>query len=95
MYVAVRRYSQAPELLKALEEGQAEVMELLRQVSGLRSYYLVRAGDGGFSVTICDDRAGVEESNLLAADWITEHALALPGNAPALVEGEMIMQFVR
>ena len=91
MYVVVRRYTNAPQLFDALQEGQAELERLLRSVSSFVSYYLVRVGDGGFSVTVCENRIGVEETNLLAADWITEHAPAMHGNTPEVIEGETVI----
>jgi hypothetical protein len=88
MYVVIRRYRAAPELMDLLESSQAEIERLVRDVRGFIDYYLVRTADGGVSVTVCEDRRGAEESNLLAADWITEHGLSVHGNAPEIIEGE-------
>jgi len=88
MYVVVRRYRAATQLMDALEANQSDIERLLHDVRGFLAYYLVRSGDGGVSITVCEDRAGAEESNLLAADWITEHALGLPGHVPEITEGE-------
>lgn len=95
MYVVVRRYTGASQLMDTLERGRADVERLLRDVRGFMAYYLVRSGDGGFSVTVCEDRIGAEESNLLAADWITENAPTAPGNSPEVIEGEAVIQVGR
>jgi hypothetical protein len=42
-------------------------------------------------VTVCQDRIGAEESNLLAADWTTENAPTAAGNTPEVIEGETIL----
>lgn len=91
MYLVVRRYRAASQLMDALEANQAEIERLVRDVRGFVAYYLVRSGDGGVSVSICRDRMGAEESTLLAADWITAHAPDLPGNVPDVIEGEAAM----
>lgn len=95
MHVVVRQYKGASELMDALENGQSDIERLLHGVRGFISYYLVRTGDGGFSVTVCEDRIGSEESNLLAADWITENAPTVPGNSPEVSEGVAVIHFGR
>ena len=64
MQVVVRTYSGkgAKELFDVLEKQKADVEGLLRSVKGLVSYTLARSGDGGFSVTVCNDKAGIDES---------------------------------
>ena len=93
MYVVVRRYTGASQLLDKLEADRSDIERLLRDVRGFLAYYLIRSGDGGISVTVCEDRVGAEESNLLAADWITDNAPTLPGNAPVVMEGEAAIHF--
>jgi hypothetical protein len=55
------------------------------------SYCLVRTADGGFSVSVFEDRAGTE-SNRLAADWIRQNAPQVAGSPPEVIEGEAILQ---
>ncbi|MGN5476867.1 hypothetical protein ACTMU2_07660 [Cupriavidus basilensis] len=53
--------------------------------SGFVSYTLARTADGGFSVTTCNDKAGVDESVLKRAkDWIAENAGSIGASAPAI-----------
>ena len=56
---------------------------------------LVRSGDGGTSITICEDRAGTEESSRRAADWVRQTVPAAAGNPPEISEGEVLYQFGR
>jgi len=47
--------------------------------------------DGGVSVTVCQDKAGTDESVKVAAEWIREN---ITGglNPPAISEGSTILQ---
>ena len=65
---------------------------MIRGVSGFVSYCLVRTADGGFSVSVFVDRAGTEESNRRAADWIRQNAPQVAGSPPEVIEGEAILQ---
>jgi hypothetical protein len=57
-------------------------------VPGFVAYYAVDAGDGmASSITICEDRTGVDESTSRAAEWVEEHALELIESGPAVVIG--------
>ena len=93
MEVIIRKYSGkgAKELLDALEQKAAEVESMLRSVDGFESYTLARAGDGGFSITVCRDRAGIDESNRKAKEWIAKNAGHLGVNAPETLLGNVVV----
>jgi hypothetical protein len=52
----------AKELFDVLEQRKADVESILRGVNSFVTYTLARSGDGGFSVTVCKDKAGIDES---------------------------------
>ena len=60
MQVVIRTYSGkgAKELFDVLEKRKADVESILRGVNSFVTYTLARSGDGGFSVTVCKDKAG-------------------------------------
>ena len=89
MYTVVRSYfgEGAKELFDLLEKNQADVEKTMRSVKGLISYTLVRSEDGGFSVTICNDKAGTDESLERARDWIAKNAAGTGVGAPKVSEG--------
>jgi hypothetical protein len=92
MHAVVRTYSGkgAKELFDILEKSKAHVEQAMRRVKGLISYSLVRTSDGGFSVSVCQDRIGTDESVLVAWEWIAKNASG-PGAAPPNVtEGTII-----
>ena len=76
-----------------LEKRKSEVEAVIRSVPGLVSYTLVRSGDGGVSVTVCQEKAGAEESMRVAAEWIQQNASGL-GWPPAVEEGSVVVQIV-
>ena len=94
MYAVVRTYSGqgANELFEILEQRKAEVEELIRSVSGLQTYTLLRTDDGGVTVTVCQDKAGADQSLQVARDWIQQNAPDLGTSPPAVSEGSVVLQ---
>jgi restriction endonuclease Mrr len=93
MQVVVRKYSGkgAKELFDVLEKRTADVESLIRSVKGFVSYTLARSGDGGFSVTVCQDKAGIDESVQKARDWIAKNAGNIGAAAPQVSDGAVII----
>ena len=93
MHAVVRNYSGtgAKKLFGMLEERKAEVESLIRPVTGFIGYSLIRTDDGGVTVTVCDTKAGTDESLQLARGWIQENAADLGTSPPAVSEGSVIL----
>ena len=89
MYAVVRTYSGqgAAELFDLLGQREEDVKALISGVQGFVSYVAVRSGDGGVAVTVCDDKAGTDESSRRAAEWVKENVSATV-DPPAITEGE-------
>ena len=94
MYAVVRSYSGqgASELFDLIEQRQGDVKELLEGVPGFVSYAALRSDGGGVTTTVCEDKAGTDESSRRAAEWVKENAGA-PVDPPAVTEGDTILQF--
>ena len=94
MQVVIRKYSGkgAKEVFDALEKHAADVQSLMGSVKGLVSYTLARSGDGGFSVTVCEDKAGIDESVQKSRDWVAKNAANTGAAAPELSSGNVIVQ---
>jgi restriction endonuclease Mrr len=92
MKAIIRKYSGkgAKELIDTLEQRAAEVQPVMGSVKGLVSYTLIRSGDGGFSVTLCQDQAGIDESTQKAKDWIAKNATNTGAAAPEVSVGDVI-----
>lgn len=92
MFAAIRTYSvnDVDELSEIVKEGFLPIVET---VPGFVAYYVVDAGDGvASSITICEDKTGVEESTSRASDWVEENALGLIESGPAVVTGVVTAQ---
>src|SRR5215213_10438866 len=94
MHTTIRQYSGsgAQDLFDALEQREPEVRELISTVPGFVSYTAFRAGDGGMTVTVCEDKAGTDESSRRAAGFVKEN-ISAPGSPPAITEGDTVLQF--
>jgi hypothetical protein len=94
MYVVIRKYSGqgASELFDLLGQREDDVKELIGGVPGFAKYAAFRTGDGGVTVTICEDKAGTDESSSRAAGWVKENVSG-PVNAPEITEGSTVLEF--
>ena len=94
MHAIVRSYSGegASELFDQLEQKNDEVRELIGGVDGFVSYTAVRTGEGGFTVTVCQDRNGTDESSRRAAEWVRDNIAATIGQ-PSITEGSTVVYF--
>jgi hypothetical protein len=94
MYAVVRTYSGqgASELFDLLGQREEDVTALISGVPGFVNYAAVRSGDGGVTVTLCEDKAGTDESSRRAAKWVSEN-LGATADPPAMTEGSTVLQF--
>jgi hypothetical protein len=94
MFVIVRSYSGqgAQELFDLLGQRQEEVKDLIGGVPGFVSYAAFRSGDGGVTVTVCQDKAGTDESSRRAAEWVKEN-VTTDVSPPAITEGNTVLNF--
>jgi hypothetical protein len=94
MHAVIRNYSGAGavQLFDLLQERKTEVEAVIRNVPGLVSYTLLRSSDGGVSVTVCQDKAGADESMRVAREWLQKNASNIGASPPAVMEGSVIVQ---
>lgn len=95
MHTVVRHYPGASELMDELGRRSADVEKLIRGIPGFVAYYLVKTEDGGYSVSVFDDRAGTDESNRRAAEYLRENLSSLATSPPEILDGESIIDFAR
>ena len=91
MYTSVRTYttSDAGELARRVQE---EFVPMMRDLPGFVGYYVVDGGDGKMaSITVCEDQAGVEESNRRAAAWVQERLAELITDGPNVIAGDTVV----
>ncbi len=94
MHAVVRTYSGqgAKELLDVLEHNKADVEQLIRAIKGFISFSLVRTDDGGFTISIFQDKTGTDESVRVAREWIAKNAGTIGAAPPKVVEGSVVLQ---
>jgi hypothetical protein len=91
MYTAVRTYttSDAAELARRVQD---EFLPLMRGLPGFVGYYVVDGGDGKVaSITVCENKEGVDESNRRAATWVQERLAELITDGPDVVAGDTVV----
>jgi hypothetical protein len=95
MHAVVRTYSGtgASELFDRILAARDEVQRIISGVQGFVSYTLIRTADGGVTVTVCQDKAGTDESLTAARDWIAANASDVGASAPAVSEGPVDLSF--
>ena len=95
MHAVIRSYSGAgaSELIDRIVAARDEVQRLIGGVQGFVSYTLVRTDDGGVTVTVCQDKAGTDESLNVARDWVAANASDVGVSAPAVSEGAVDLSF--
>ena len=91
MWATVRRYEGNPELAERLAERGDEIKAIISEAPGFVSYYLIHDGSDTVSVTVAQDKAGVDRSNEIAAGWLAEHAADVPSSNPQITEGEVLV----
>jgi hypothetical protein len=82
MHAVIRTYSGkgAKELFDVLEKNKATVEKAIRGVKGFVSYSLVRAADGGFTVSVYENKAGCRRG--VGRNWVWR---SLRGDQPRII----------
>jgi hypothetical protein len=93
MHAVIRTFSGAgaKKLVDLLEGRKSEVESIIRSVKGFVSYAMIRMAGGATTVTVCQDKAGTDESSRLAREWIGKNAGDLGVSQPSVVEGLVIL----
>ena len=89
MYISIRQYktNQAKEFTKRVNESW---VPLISKVPGFIAYYAIEKADGWASVSIFKDKAGAEESNRMAPEWVKKNAAGLVVG-PEITAGEAVI----
>lgn len=91
MHAVMRTYTGkgAKELIALLVKHQPEVEAIFRSIKGFNSYAAVATADGGVTITLCETKAGTDESVAKARDWVVKNAAHLGIAPPAVAEGSV------
>ena len=91
MYATVRRYTATPGLADKFTAHRKDIENVIRTAPGFISYTMIKTPDGAVSVTVCDEKAGAEKSNQLAADWIKQNMAGVTKKAPEVYAGDVVL----
>ena len=89
MFASIRKYSGAPLLSDELVKHQEEIKSVLRPIRGLHAYYVLKTTDGAVSMTLCEDKAGADESIRVEATWLKDKLPTFASRAPEIATGEV------
>jgi hypothetical protein len=91
MYAVIRHYRFKPEDGKKIDQVVKEgFVPLIKKAKGFVRYYWLDTGAGeGASLSVFQDKAGAEESLLLAADFVKANLSELLTQKPEVIEGSV------
>ena len=94
MHAIVRSYSGqgASEVFDLIAQREEDVTNLIAGVPGFVSYVAIRTGEGGVTVTVCQDKAGTDDSARRAAEWLEENTSVIVAK-PTITEGDTLLHF--
>jgi hypothetical protein len=91
MYATVRRYESVPDPAEAARVVSEHFVPIVSGLPGFVAYYWADAGSGVMvSTSVFTERAGAEESNRRAAEWIRDNAPGLLPVPPQVTAGEVV-----
>lgn len=90
MYASIRQYRVLEDQGEAVRRITEGFVPLVCDVAGFSAYYLLCSDDGTLTtVTVCEDRAGVEASVSRASGWVLTNLGDLVEGPPSVVNGEV------
>jgi hypothetical protein len=96
MHVVIRRYTGAAALIAEMERRSSDVEKLIRTAPGFGAYYAMGTGAGSMaSITVCESKAGTDESSRLAREWVQENVSGVAASPAEVIEGDAFIEFWR
>lgn len=88
-FATIRKYSSAPLLSDELIKRQEDMTTVLKQIRGFHAFYLLKTSDGPVTMTVCEDKAGTDESNRVTDNWLKDKLPTFASRAPEIMTGEV------
>ncbi|HEY2955128.1 MAG TPA: hypothetical protein VGK89_07755 [Candidatus Eisenbacteria bacterium] len=89
MFASIRKYSGSPLLTDELVKKQDDLKAIFQPVQGFYAYNLIKTTDGAISMTVCENKAGAEESNRVEAAWLKDKLPTFTTRPPEIWTGEL------
>lgn len=89
MFAVIRHYHFKPQDSAEIDKMVREnFVPIIKTAKGFVRYYWLDTGKGeGASVSVFKDKAGADESIILAADYVKNHLSKLITEKPEVIEG--------
>ena len=89
MFAVIRHYHFKPGDGKKIDQViQEGFVPLIKKAKGFVRYYWLDTGEGeGASLSVFNDKAGADESVVLAADFVKKNMSELLNQKPEVIEG--------
>jgi hypothetical protein len=93
MHAIIRTYSGggAKKFFDFAQTRKSEIEQVMRAVPGFISFTAFETADGGATVTVCNDKAGTDESARVAREWIAKNAGDIGVSPPSVTEGSVVL----
>ena len=91
MYAAIRRYRTTGSITEAIRRVEHDFVPQLKRIPGLVSYNLLEIGETLTAITVFTDRDSAEESNRIAALWVSRHWADLVELPAQVATGEVLV----
>ena len=75
-----------------LDKNKITIERLIREIKGFISFSLVQTDEGGFTVSVFQDKTGTDESTRVAREWISKNAGTVGAAPPKVTEGAVLLQ---
>jgi len=95
MFASIRKYTGVPMLSDELVKHETEIQAVLDPIKGFHALYVIKTDSGVVSMTLCEDRAGAEESNRVSAQWLKDKLPTFATTTPEITIGEVRIQLER
>jgi len=97
MFASIRRYKvRRGSVSELAQRVQTSFVPLMRQVPGVRAYYLLDGGpDVLVTISIFDSAEEAFASNEKAADWVRDNVLEFTKGMPEVMVGNALVAEVR
>ena len=92
MYASVQNYTAASAQIDRVLKSRKEIEDVITQLSGFLSIYLIRTLDGMTILTLCKSKDSAEESARSILSLIKERVPELGKAVPKITTGEVAFQ---
>lgn len=92
MYAAIRKYeADAASISEIKRRVEHDFVPLISRIKGFLAYYWVDSDDGFASFSLYEDKAGAEESNLVAESWVSDILRQFIKSEVEITSGEVLI----